>query len=93
MLAERPERLALSAEIDFRKAFADAQNPPRVTLIYGALNWDDRIQAEYLAGLPNVSLRAIPDLQGHNAVTALIRRNELQEVLDELVSPQPSVNS
>jgi hypothetical protein len=86
-LTKKAANLLPAAEIDLRKVYADAESPPRVALRYGANNWDDRIQAEHLRGFPKVSLLPIPGLQSHNVLVELIRRDQLQPLLDWLVSP------
>lgn len=88
LLANRTQKLSLASKIDLRKAYSDADGPPRVALIYGNSNWDDRIQAEHMARLPSCLLRPIPGFKSHNVLLELIRRDQLQSLLDWVLSPE-----
>jgi hypothetical protein len=69
---------------DLRQAYSTAEQPPRVRIVYAKNNWDDRLHAEYMGGLPTVTLQAVPDTAGHNVITDLIQRGEYQGLLDWL---------
>jgi hypothetical protein len=60
----------------------------RLRIVYGEHDWDDRLQAENLAGLPKVELRPVEDYFGHNVSMELIRRGQFEESLDWLVGRQ-----
>jgi hypothetical protein len=57
--------------------------PPRVSLMYGEDNWDDRLHAERMRGCAFATLRPVAQLAGHNPVIELIRKGEFQSVLQE----------
>jgi hypothetical protein len=60
-----------------------APNPPRVSLIYGEDNWDDRLHAERMRNCAFAKLRPVAQFAGHNPVIELIRRGEFESVLQE----------
>jgi hypothetical protein len=70
---------------DLRPLYA-AQGRPHLHLVYGSANWDDRLQAEHLAGLPNVTLEQLEGFSGHNVIVELIRRGRFESLLHWLVS-------
>lgn len=86
----RTERL-LDADagevVDLRDAYGRAAAPPKVLIVYGEDNWEDRIHAGYLAGLPTVTLRSLADCRTHNTFAHLIRHGGIGPVLDWLVNP------
>ena len=74
-------------EINLRSAYMAAARAPQVRLVYANNNWDDRIHAEHMIGLPTVTLQAIPGSQNHNVILDVINREQFQGLLDWLVSP------
>jgi pimeloyl-ACP methyl ester carboxylesterase len=72
---------------DLRQLYLAAERRPRVLASYGEHNWDDRLHAEYLRGVPGVTLQPIEDFMGHNAAMELVRRGQFQDLLDWLVAP------
>lgn len=75
---------------DARRAYQAAQRPPRTLMLFGSSNWDDRIQAEHMASLPTVTLRAVESAE-HNIIIELILRGEFDSVLDFLMRPEARV--
>jgi hypothetical protein len=73
--------------IDLRFAYRAAKRPPQARIVYAEHNWDDRLHAEYVAGLPTITLQAFSDSDGHNVIRDLIYRGEYVDLLDWLVSP------
>jgi hypothetical protein len=73
------------ARLDMLEAYSNAARPPRVRLVYGQNNWDDRIQAEHMAGLSSVTLHAIKNCKEHNVTVPAIIRGEFDGLLDWLV--------
>jgi len=71
--------------IDLRRLYGTADRPPRAMILYAQHNWDDRLHAEHLSGLPTISLRAVEDNDQHNIVVELIKRGEFEGLLDWLV--------
>jgi len=63
--------------------YRTAPTPPRVCLIYGEDNWDDRLHAERMRDCAFAKLRPVAQFAGHNPVIELIRRGEFQSVLQE----------
>jgi hypothetical protein len=74
--------------IDLRQAYATAPKPPRVHLVYGEDNWDDRLHAESMSGLPAVTLEAVGACDNHNVTLDLIRRGQFEPMLNRLLSPR-----
>ena len=73
------------ALVDLRRLYGTADRPPRALLLYAQHNWDDRLHAEYLSGLPTVSLMAVENHDEHNVLVELIKRGEFEGLLDRLV--------
>jgi hypothetical protein len=71
--------------IDLHRLYSEAARAPRVLLVYDRNNWDDRLHAEHLAGLPTVRLDPLEDRGGHAVISALIRRGLFDEKLNWLV--------
>jgi acyl carrier protein len=69
------------AATDLRRAYAAARRPPRAHLVYGEANWDDRLHAESLSGLPTVTLDPLPACTVHNVTAELIRRDQYEPLL------------
>lgn len=74
-----------NAPLDLRSVYAAASRPPRVRIIYGGDQWDDRIHAEYMGTLPCVSLEAVENCAEHNVIGELIRRGQFERTLDWLI--------
>jgi hypothetical protein len=68
IVARLAQGLGSTVDVDLRQLYARAQRPPRVRIVYGENNWDDRVQAEYLSGLPSVTLEPLQKLASHDAV-------------------------
>jgi hypothetical protein len=73
--------------VDLHQAYRAAKRPPRARIVYAEHNWDDRLYAEHMRGLPTVTLQAVPDSASHNVIDDLICRGEYVGLLDWLVSP------
>jgi hypothetical protein len=71
--------------LDMREAYSNAARPPRVCLVHGQNNWDDRIQAEHMAGLSSVTLCAFENCEEHNVIVPAIIREDFDGLLDWLV--------
>jgi hypothetical protein len=74
-------------ELDLRRSYEAAAQPPRTLLLFGADNWDDRIHAENLRNLPTVTLRDVPNTGNHSIIADLIKRGEFESVLAWLMDP------
>jgi hypothetical protein len=57
----------------------------RAHILYGEKNAGDRQQSERMAGLPGVTVEALPDWESHHLVAGLIRSGRLGQVLGWLV--------
>jgi hypothetical protein len=84
-LAARLNRQLPDVSVDLQRAYRIAKRPPRARIVYGECNWDDRLHAEYMSGLPTVTLQAVPDT-AHNVVVHLIRRGQYEVLLEWLVT-------
>jgi len=73
-------------ELDARVVFEATQSPPRVCMIYGQNNWDDRRHAEHMGALNGVTLWPVENFSGHDAVMQLITRDEYPRALAWLIS-------
>lgn len=86
--AVRVGEIAGGAVADLRQVYAAGTAAARLRIVYGEHDWDDRLQAENLAGLPKVELCPVEDYVGHNASMELVRRGQFGELLDWSTSDQ-----
>ncbi len=75
------------AALDLRETYLAAERRPRTLLAYAEHNWDDRLQAEHMAGLPDVSLHMVAGFDGHNTAAELARSGRFEALLDALQAP------
>jgi amino acid adenylation domain-containing protein len=80
-------------ELDLRRLYANALQPPRVHLVYGQDFWLDRCHAEHMAGLPSITLQPVENCDVHNVVLDLIGREQFEEVLQWLMRPAAGTTS
>jgi hypothetical protein len=69
------------AAIDLRRAYAAAAKVPYARIVYGGDNWDDRLHAESMSGLPTITLEAVDACDNHNVTLELIRRGQFEPML------------
>jgi hypothetical protein len=74
------------AGVDLRNAYLTAARAPRSHIVYASNNWDDRLHAEYMRGLPTVTLQAVPDTANHAVIFDLVHRGQYQGLLDSFLS-------
>jgi hypothetical protein len=84
----RIHRAFADTPTDLRQIYAATERKPRALVSYGEYNWDDRIHAEHVGDVAGVTLRPVEEFMGHNAAMELVRRGELQDLLDWLMSRQ-----
>lgn len=70
--------------IDLRQSYSTAEHPPRTLITFDPNNWDDRLHAECLAGLPNVRLDPVKAEGIHAIIAELITKGEFEARLDWL---------
>src|SRR5262249_49114766 len=70
--------------VDLREAYRAAKQTPRARIVYAEHNWDDRLHAEHMGGLPTVALEAVPDTASHGVYPDLIYRGKYEGMLDWL---------
>jgi hypothetical protein len=70
--------------LDLRAVYSTAKAPPRTRIVFGENNWDDRVHAEHLSGLPTVMLDPLPEFNGHDALIEAICRDLFPGHLDWL---------
>jgi amino acid adenylation domain-containing protein len=83
--AERIQAMVPGAGADMRDVYAAGTRAARVRIAYGEHDWDDRLQAENLTGLPRIELKPVAGYLGHNIAMELIRRGGFGEFLEWLV--------
>jgi len=92
-LATRLRRIAMPSLIDIRQAWLERQRVPRALLVYGDNYWDDRLQADYLRGVPSITHLPIVNHADHHAVREIVRRGWYPKLLEWLIDggcPLPS---
>ena len=85
-----PERIndsGWTAATDLRPLYESAAVRPRVRLVYGADNVDDRANADHLADLEGVHTRAVSAWRRHDPQLGLIAEDSFGSLLTELVTP------
>jgi hypothetical protein len=81
-LAARVRRAVPAALVDLRDAYARARRPPRALLVHADSYWDDRLHAEYMAGLPTVRLLPVCESRDHNVSSEVIARGWFERIID-----------
>lgn len=76
----------VSGELDLRKRLETASRPPPIINYYGLDSPPDVRHALHLEGLPNVSLRAVDGVVGHDVLGALRARGQAPAVLAEFLA-------
>jgi amino acid adenylation domain-containing protein len=84
-LASRLRRIAAQSLTDIRQAWLERQRVPRTLLVYGDNYWDDRLQADYLRGIPSITHLPIENHADHHAVREIVRRGWYPKLLEWLV--------
>jgi hypothetical protein len=74
------------------EAYSRAASPPRVCIVYGEHQWDDRIQAEQMSTLSCVTTHALENCAERNLIVEVILRGDYEGFLNWLVRP-PGRNS
>src|SRR5262249_48696941 len=64
--------------VELRQAYSTGERPPRACIVYAEHNWDDRIHAEHMSGLPSVTLQTVSGSTRHNVVVDLIQRGDYE---------------
>lgn len=64
-----------------------AENPPRLTIVYGAENRSDRWAAQRMAVLPGVRLVPVPGLADHDSMGVCMVSRRFGPLLDEMFGP------
>ena len=83
--------LALSQELpneslDMRARYLAAPKRPRAAMVFGEFAWDDRLHGEHMGGSPGVELISVSDYQGHSTISELLRRDQLSQLLEDLMN-------
>ncbi len=76
-----------SATLDIRAAYGAADAPPRVLFVYGTANWDDRIHAMALDGVPGVRFFGLEGFAGHSVLAESLLGGHLETMLAWLFEP------
>jgi hypothetical protein len=63
----------------------------RIRVMYGEQNAGDQKQSMRLAGLPGITVEALPEWDSHHLISGLIRAGRLEEMLSWLVSPDTAL--
>lgn len=73
-------------DLDLRRRVEAAAWRPRTLIVYGDHNWNERIHAEYAAGLEGAELYPVTGYKGHATAAELIRRGEFESLLAGFIS-------
>lgn len=77
----RLRKLYPYADLDFREVLMKLPNPPKIDLHYGELMDYDRRHAEYLAGIPCVTLHPLIGYEEHTVLRQLLVAGKMPQVL------------
>ncbi len=80
--AERLREALPAQPLDLKTLYLTGSTPPRPLIVYGEFSWDDRLHAEHMAEAPAAELISIPGFLGHGTVAEMIRRGEMEALLD-----------
>ncbi len=72
-------------ELDLRQLHQSAARPPRTWMVFSEHNWDDRLQAEHMAGLDGVVLTQVDRAKTHNVAVELMRAGRFDGLIDEAI--------
>jgi pimeloyl-ACP methyl ester carboxylesterase len=75
---------------DLRPLYLAADRRPYVHILYGADNEIDAMQAGNFAGIPGVTLEAVPEWKGHDVFVQVIAEGRLPTLLRALVAERVS---
>jgi hypothetical protein len=81
------------ARFDMREVYSAVARPPRVCIVYGKNNWDDRDQTEHMEELSCVTLCGIENCSEHNVIMDAIMREMFEGLLDWLVREPEGTSS
>jgi pimeloyl-ACP methyl ester carboxylesterase len=76
-------------DLDLRRRFDTAARPPRTLIVYGEKSWNERIHAEHMAGGRGAALSPVAGYAGHDTAAELIRRGELEPMLQDFLACRP----
>lgn len=86
--ASRLRRLRIPAEaLDLLPAYDRAPRRPQSTIVFGAKNERDALQAQRLAHLPEVRLMPLAGVAAHNVMVHLLTAGEFDRYLQRLRTP------
>jgi len=74
------------APLDLRTLYLAAEPRPRLRIVYGEHQWDDRIHAEHMTNAEGTTLEALCGFAGHGVIAELAMRGELGPLLQALVA-------
>jgi hypothetical protein len=83
-------RYRLNPGPDLRPLYLSADRRPHVHILYGADNEMDATQAGNLAGIPAVTLEAVPAWKGHDVFVQVIAEGRLPTLLRALLAERVS---
>ena len=86
ILARRLNRDPVAGELDLRPMVDRAEARVQVHLIHGAGMHEDRIHAEYLAGLPGVHLHGDPKCADHGVLSHHMADGQFVALLERVVA-------
>ena len=78
------------SELDLRTLYVQVERAPRVRLVYGANNQNDRLHAEHMEELPSVTSQKLEGYGGHNVMIELITRGRFPPLLEWLIGKRSS---
>lgn len=81
-------RLTAGAAVDIRTFYAEAKNPPRVSLVFGDAEPNDAAACRRLAELATVTLHPIPGYDRHDAVSHTMATGTFRAFVDALLAVQ-----
>ncbi len=89
-VAARVQAAFPDQELDLRRLHLAAARPPRTRIVFAEHNWDDRLHAEHMDGLPSVVLTQIDDGKSHNVAVDLMQAGRYDALVGEVLAGAPT---
>ena len=89
-MRRRLRRAYPDAGLDLRPTWLAAARRPRLLIAYAEDNWDDRLHAERMQGLPGVELRPQAGRSGHLIGREMMQQGRFLPLLHDAFDPPPA---
>jgi pimeloyl-ACP methyl ester carboxylesterase len=88
--AKRIQAMFPREPLDLRRRHQASARPPRTWMVYAEHNWDDRLHAEHMSGLRDLSLFQVDGSESHNVAADLMRAGTFDSLIDQALGRRSS---